>query len=75
MASTSASCRASSRADSAEQAPVRMAVMAVPSSNATGWPVPGSKATITAWCVGSAPPALCGYNETSLLISIPAEGT
>jgi len=41
--------RASSRADSAEQAPVRMAVMAVPSSNATGWPVSGSNATITAW--------------------------
>jgi hypothetical protein len=68
MASTSASGRASSRADSAEQAAVRRLVMAVPSSRAAGSPVAGSNAAITAWWVGSPEPAFRGNSETSLVI-------
>ena len=75
MASTLASPRASRRADKAEQAPVRIAVIAVPSSKATGAPVRGSNAAIIAWCVGSPVPALRGNSDTSLVISTPAEGT
>ena len=48
IARTVASGQARSRAESAEHAPVRIAVIAVPSSTATGRPVSGSKATITA---------------------------
>jgi hypothetical protein len=75
MARTAASSRANRRADSAEHAAVRAAVMAVPSSTAAGRPVSGSNATITAWWVGRSVPALRGKTDTSLLINIPAEGT
>jgi len=74
-ASTVASSLARSRADNAEHAPVRMAVIAVPSSNASGSPVSGENVRITAWCVASGPFALCGKRVTSLLIRIRDDGT
>jgi hypothetical protein len=52
-----------------------VAVIAVPSSNASGRPVCGSKVRITAWWVGSGPPAFCGNSVTSLLIRIADDGT
>ena len=59
---------------SAEPAPVRVAVIASPSSSASGRPVSGSKTAITAWWVGSSPPALRGNSDTSLATSAPDEG-
>jgi hypothetical protein len=47
-ANTDAFSRASSLTDSAEQAPVRTAVISVPSSSATGEPLCGSNTAITA---------------------------
>ena len=75
IASTRASSRANSRTDSAEPAPVRDAVIAVPSISATGSPVAGSKTPIRAWCVGSGPSALRGKSVTSLAVSAPSDGT
>src|SRR4051794_16308136 len=72
IASVDESGRASSRTDSAEAAAVRIAVIAVPSSSASGRPLAGSNMTITAWWVGSL--VLPGKSVTNLLASAPAEG-
>ena len=73
MARVAASSRASRRVASADPAPVRRAVMAVPSSSASGRPSSGSKTAISAWCVGT-PSALCGNSVTSLAASEPVAG-
>lgn len=54
---------------------VRAAVIAVPSNNAVGAPVSGSKTAISAWWVGTGVPPFCGKTETSLLVSAPDDGT
>ena len=70
-----ASARASSRTESAEPAPVRSAVIAVPSISRERLAVAGSNAPSSAWCVGSGPSALRGNSVTSLAASAPSEGT
>lgn len=67
-ASTEASSRASARTDTAELAPVRTAVMCVPSITASGVPVSASNTAISAWCDGS----LSGKSATSFAANTPS---
>ena len=69
-ASTDASGRASALTETAEAAPVRIAVMYVPSISASGEPSRSSNTAITALCDGSLP----GKTETSLTAR-PLPGT
>src|SRR6185312_8899224 len=70
-----ASARASNRAESAEPAAVRAAVMTSPSMTACGTPVSGSKAAIRATWLGSPRAGFWGNWPTSLAARAPAPGT
>ena len=66
MASTAASGRARAPAATAAVAPVRAAVMRVPSMTATGVPSSGSNSAISAWWEGRPRSWLAGKTLTSL---------
>ena len=72
IATTCASSRARSLADSAAPAAVRDSVITRPSITAIGVPLAGSKAQISAWCVGRS--RFSGNRLTSFVVRAPADG-